>query len=154
MLYDLLLTADHQAMSALEAEHATAGADVDVLDSALAQRRRAVDVVAVVNVAAVDDDVSGLHPIGELIDDATSDRGRDHDPGDARPPERLDELVERGGAGGALVLERLHRTWIQVIDDTIVPVTHQPADDVRAHPAQPDHSELHGYSSATRLAAR
>ena len=55
------LAADHQAVAALQAGDAAAGADVDVVDgSARGEPRRAADVVAVVGVAAVDDDVAGL----------------------------------------------------------------------------------------------
>ena len=66
---DLVLAADHQAVAALEAEHAAAGADVDVVDALLAQLGRPVDVLAVVGVAAVDDDVARLHQLGQLLDD-------------------------------------------------------------------------------------
>jgi hypothetical protein len=48
MFHDSRVAADHQAVPALEAEHTAAGADIDVLDFALGQRRRAVDIVAVV----------------------------------------------------------------------------------------------------------
>ena len=41
-----------------------------------------------------------------------------------------------------LALQLLDRVRIDVIDDAVVSVTHQPADDVRPHPAQADHSEL------------
>jgi hypothetical protein len=52
---DLVLPADHQAKAALEPEHAAGGADVDEMDALRSERGRAVEVIAVVAVAAVDD---------------------------------------------------------------------------------------------------
>ena len=52
--------ADHQAVAALQAPHAAAGAAVDVVDLPAGGDLRAVDVVAVGGVAAVDDRVAGL----------------------------------------------------------------------------------------------
>ncbi len=47
-------------------------------------------------------------------------------------------------AGGALRLKRLDRVRVHVVDDDVVAVVHQPADQVGPHPAEPDHAELHG----------
>ena len=47
-----------------------------------------------------------------------------------------------GGAGRALALERRHRVGADVVDDALVPVAHQAAHDVRAHPAEADHAKL------------
>ncbi len=44
---------------------------------------------------------------------------------------------------GALGGERGDRVGVDVVDDALVAVAHQPADDVRAHPAEADHAELH-----------
>ena len=48
---------------------------------------------------------------------------------------------------------------VDVVDDALVAVAHQPANDVRAHPPEADHAELHGadpkpIASATRLRVR
>ena len=69
----VVLAADHQAVAALEAPDAAAGADVDVVDAALGQRGRARDVVAVVGVAAVDDDVARLEQRGQAVDGRLGD---------------------------------------------------------------------------------
>ena len=63
---DPVLAADHEAVAALEAEDAAARADVDVVHPARLELGGAVDVVAVVAVAAVDDDVAALEVPGEL----------------------------------------------------------------------------------------
>src|SRR5262249_2048808 len=135
---------DHQAVAALEAEYAAAGSDVDVFDATRHERRCAVDVVAVVAVAAVDDDVAAVHQLGELVHDSARDRRRDHHPGRAGGFQLLDELGERGCADGTFALELRHGGGIDVVDDALVPVPHQPPDDVGAHPAESDHSKLHG----------
>src|SRR5262249_38022012 len=53
----LALAADHQAVAALEAPDAAAGAHVDVVDAAPGELAGAGDVVVVVRVAAVDQGV-------------------------------------------------------------------------------------------------
>ena len=103
----LVGAADHQAVAALEAEDAAAGAAVDVVDPALGELAGAADVVAVVGVAAVDDRVAGLErsassltvlsvisPAGTITQAA---RG---------VVELGDEVVERVGAGRALAGQR------------------------------------------------
>ncbi len=65
-----------------------------------------------------------------------------------------DEVVERVGAGGALAGERGDRVRVDVVDDALVAVAHQAAHDVRAHPSESDHPELHRHRilSAVRQA--
>ena len=55
------IAADHHAISALETPDAAAGADVDIMDAALLQRLAAAYVVLPERIAAIDDDVAGLH---------------------------------------------------------------------------------------------
>ena len=98
---DVVLAADHEAEAALEAEHAAARADVDVVDALRAKRVGAVDVVAVVGVAAVDDDVALGEQRRELVERRLDDRGGHHDPDGARLAELGDEVVERGPDGVA-----------------------------------------------------
>ena len=38
--------------------------------------------------------------------------------------------------------ELLDGVGVDVVDDAVVAVAHQPADDVRAHPPEADHAEL------------
>ena len=58
--------ADHQAIAALEAPDAAAGADIDIAQALRLQPRRLVDGVVIVGIAAVDDDVAGLQQRGDL----------------------------------------------------------------------------------------
>src|SRR5262249_31713859 len=53
----LFLTADHQAIPAVQSPHAAARANVHVMDALPAQLLRAADVVDVVGVSAIDEDV-------------------------------------------------------------------------------------------------
>ena len=47
-------------------------------------------------------------------------------------------------ADRALAFELPHGLLVEVVDDAAVAVPHQPADEVGAHPPEPDHAELHG----------
>src|SRR4051794_37842861 len=138
-----VVAADHQAVAALEAEHAAARAHVDVVQALLAQRPRPDDVVAVVGVAAVDDGVVLVEQRDELVERRVDDRGRDHDADAPRLLELRDEVLHRLGAGRALALERGDRVGADVVDDAVVAAAHQPADHVGPHAPQSDHAHLH-----------
>src|SRR5438105_15921059 len=56
-IHDRFVAADHHAIAAIDPPDPAAGADVDVVDTALLQRVAAADVVLPECVAAVDDDV-------------------------------------------------------------------------------------------------
>src|SRR5213083_1844877 len=64
--YRFGVAADHHAIAALEAPHAAAGADVDVMDAAGLQRLGTSDVVLVERIAAVDNDVALFHQPAQL----------------------------------------------------------------------------------------
>ena len=55
-----------------------------------------------------------------------------------------DKFLQREAAGRTLTLELLDGIGIHIEDDTFVPVAHQTANDIGTHPAQTDHSQLHG----------
>ena len=139
----LRLAADHQAEAALEAEDPPAGTNVDEVDALRCERLGAVDVVAVVAVAAVDDDVVRLEHGCELVDDQAGDCGRHHHPDRARLVEFRDELFERGSADRAFAAQELHRVEVLVVDDALVAVTRQPPHEIGAHAAEADHPKLH-----------
>ena len=61
-----------------------------------------------------------------------------------------DEVLERARARRSLGVERRDGVGADVVDDAGVAVAHQPAHDVRAHPAQADHAELHAPSLYAR----
>jgi hypothetical protein len=143
--------ADHQAVAALEPPDTAARADVEVVDAARLERLGAVDVVAVVGVAAVDDRVAGLHQPGELVDGVLDVARRDHDPGVPGSVQLGDEVGERIGARGPLAGEPGDGIGADVVDHALVAVPHQPANHVRAHPAEADHPELHPRVSSRRF---
>ena len=64
--------------------------------------------------------------------------------------ERRDELLERARARRSLGHERRDGVGADVVDHAGVAVAHQAAHDVRAHPAQADHAELHAASLYAR----
>ena len=139
----VVFAADHEAEPALEPEHATARAAVDVVDALRLQPRRAIDVVAVVGVAAVDDDVAGLEVLLQLGDLAVDKCRRHHDPHRPRLRELADEVLDRRRARRAFGRERRHDIGAHVVPDAFVAVTHEATYEVRPHPAESDHAELH-----------
>ena len=52
---------DHHAVTALQAPHAAAGPNVDIVDASAFQLSRSTNVILEIGVAAVDDGVASLH---------------------------------------------------------------------------------------------
>ena len=137
------VAADHEAVAALETEHAAARPAVQVVDTAGLELLRAADVVGVVRVAAVDDRVPRLELVGEVLEDGLRDApGREHEPHRTRRVESRDELVHRLDSGAALRDERGDGRWIAVVADRAMPVSQQAARDVPSHPSEPDDAQL------------
>ena len=65
MLHDIALAADHHAIAALQAPHAAAGADIDVMDPLGVQLLGAANVVDVIGIAAVNQDVAATRDVAE-----------------------------------------------------------------------------------------
>ena len=150
----LCLAADHQAVAALEAEHAAARAHVEVAHSARRERLGSRYVVAVEGVAPVDDRVAALEDLGDLVDDASGDGRRDHDPDGARGVQRRRELGRGSRRGGALAGQLGHRVGVHVEHHALMAGAHEAAHDVRPHPAQSDHAELHRSAAFPHRRAR
>jgi hypothetical protein len=66
--------------------------------------------------------------------------GRQHDPDGARCGELGDHVPQVGGDDCPVLGECDTGLWVTVIDHAIMPGLHQPAHDVRTHPAEADHS--------------
>src|SRR5437870_306479 len=141
--HDVRLAADHEAVAALEPEHAAAGAAVHVVEPVAGEPARAIDVVAVVGVPAVDDGVTAREAGGNALERRIDDARRDHEPDDARLGELFDEGVQRRGAGRALAHESLYGGRRDVVHHAGVAPAEQATHHVRAHATQPDHADLH-----------
>ena len=156
-LHRLLVAADHHAVADLQAPHTAGRTDVDVVDPALGERRGAADIVVPVRVAAVDDRVALVEQVGELEHRLLGGVARGHHhPHCPRRVERGHELLERGHAGGAVLLRGAHRLRVEVEgDDLMVRVAMDAMDHVAAHLPKPDEAELHQrFSFPTRTASR
>ena len=95
MLNGVLLTADHHAVTALDAPDATARADVDVVNALLGQSSGATDVVFVVLVAAGDDHVAFVEMFGDGVDRVLGGVAtRNHDPDGPRCAYLADHVFE------------------------------------------------------------
>jgi len=129
-------TAEHHAVSAVDAPDAAAGADVDVVNALVFQRAGAADIILVIRVAAVDDGVAGLHETGELgYGLVGGGSGGDHDPGGARLGELRNEILHRRGAGCAFAGERADVGRVQIEHRALMTMAHQAAYHVSAHPS-------------------
>ncbi len=91
--------ADHQAVAALEAPDAAAGAHVDVVDALGGEFFGAADVVDVVGVAAVDEDVAGFEMRDDLGDGVVDGCGGDHEPDGAGFGEFAEQVFDGRGGG-------------------------------------------------------
>src|SRR5262249_26025800 len=94
--------ADHEAEAAVQPEHPSARADVDIVDALSLQLGGPVDVVAIIRVAAVDDDVAGLHDGRQPLYGVPGVGRRHHHPGGARWVELGHELVDAERSVGPL----------------------------------------------------
>ena len=82
----LSLTSNHQAKTTLETPHATAGPDVEVMNTSRLEFFGAPDVVDVVGIASIHDDVALLHLGAEAMQRVIDRRRGHHQP---RHPRRL-----------------------------------------------------------------
>jgi hypothetical protein len=139
----LVFAADHQAVAPVQAPHAAAGADVDVVDAGALEVLGPGDVVPVVGVPAVDHDVAGFEQRPQFVQRLGDDAGRHHDPDGPRRLQLADEVGQVIRALRAVGFQRLDRVGVDVVGHAAVAVAHEPADEVGAHPAEPDHPELH-----------
>jgi len=94
-LHDVGLSADHQAVAALEAPHTPARATVDVVEPACRNALRPLDVVPVVRVTSIDDHVPRRQIRYERFEGVVDRGGGHHEPHDARLGESARELAQR-----------------------------------------------------------
>jgi glucose-6-phosphate isomerase len=138
------IPADHEAEPSVQSEDAAARAAIDVVDVRRRELACSANVVAVVRVATVDDRIFGREDARERTNRLLRDlAGRHHDPRIAGRRQRRGELVERCGARGALRHEPVDGVDVHVVDDAVVPVSHEPPNDVGAHAPESDHAKLH-----------
>jgi hypothetical protein len=140
----LLLAADHEAVATLQAPHPAGGTAVHVVDLVRGELPGAGDVVAVVRVPAVDHHIIRVEQRNQLVKRGLHGRGRHHEPDRTRPVEFRRQIRKRARADHALGGEPLHGALGAGVSDAPVAVLHEPADQVCAHPAQPNHANLHG----------
>src|SRR5581483_10859128 len=154
MFEGLLRPTNHHAIASLQAPHAAAGADIDIVDLPFAKCLCSARVVFEIRVAAVDDDVAFVEARGEFIDSGFGCvTRRYHDPNCAWLVQLRDEIVERVRSSCAFASKLLHIVGAEVEDDAIMSTAHQATHHVRAHPTQTNHSKLHLTSSLVELCA-
>src|SRR5438477_11286320 len=82
---DFFEAANHHAVTAFQAPNAAAGANIHVVNAFFFELLRAADVIFKAGIAAVNDNVARLHPLGERSDSLLwrTSRGN-HEPSNAR----------------------------------------------------------------------
>ncbi len=112
-----------------------------MIDALLGEFLRTVDGVDVVAVAPIDHSVTRLKVLHDVVDHGGGDRSWHHHPDCTRPVELFDEVFDRIGANGhALVDQRGDACLVAVIDHAFDVGQCQPANEVRSHPSESDHS--------------
>src|SRR5262249_53461181 len=142
MLHGISWATDHHAIAALQTPHTATGADIDVADAASKQILRAANVVNVIRIASIDNNVVFIelgNQAGQCLIDTT--RGN-HQPHRAGLGKLGEKLVERMSRRGPFFAQSIRCRWIDVVDNALMSTFHEPANHVRAHPSQTDHSEL------------
>src|SRR5215831_7086346 len=148
---DVLLAANHHAVSAFEAPDPAARSDVNVMQAAPLERLSTADIVFPEGVAAIDDDIARCEQHAKLVDGAFRDlAGRQHQPDRARLAELAHELFEPASACGPFVGQYPDGLRLPVKYDRLVSMLHQPANDVAAHAPQSNDPDLHRVSSFER----
>ena len=131
------VTADHHAITTLQAPHAAGGADVDVFQAFLRQGLGTTDVVLIEGIAAVDDHVTGFQQLAQGFDGVF---GRcasgQHDPDRARLGQASHQCGQVGNAGCAFLGQGINERGVAVVDHSAMPVEHQAPCNVAAHAAQ------------------
>ena len=140
---------DHQRIAPIEAEHATAGTDVDVVDALFLQRPGTFDVVVVPRVAAIDQRVAGRQQRRECRDGVADVGSGHHQPDVSRRGESVDHLLRSTRSTCALALDGLHRGRIEIVGNTVVAGALQPPNHVGAHAPETNHRDLHVRKVAT-----
>ncbi len=103
----------------------------------------AMDVVAVVRIAAVDDYVPGFEQRHDITKRTVDGRGGNHQPDCPRSSHLLHHVVKRRGHGGACLPQTVNHQGLAAVDDALLAFQQQAPHHAGAHPAQSDHSDLH-----------
>src|ERR1035437_8009124 len=81
---DFTLSAYHQAVAAFKPKNPAARAAIDVMDVLRLERFGSQDIVAVIGIAAINDDISSLETQGQFFDKLAGHSGGKHEPDCAR----------------------------------------------------------------------
>ena len=145
MLHHLGRSADHEAVAALRAPDAAAGAHVAVLDALFSQLFGAANVVNVIRVSAVDQDVALAQQLLEGLNLLVHHARRNHQPHRLRRLELVHKVLERGALGRAkLGFDVGHRFRAHIEHHAAVTRLLEALDHIASHSSQSNQSNLHG----------
>ena len=143
LLDNLLLAADHHAVTSLQSPDAAARSHVHVVDSLRREFLGAPDIVNVIGIAAVDQNVLCLKMGQKIRDSFVHDRRGNHQPDRTRLRELSHKLRERGGANGFLLGQLRNRFRRPVENHALMAALEKPPRHVRAHSSKTNHADLH-----------
>src|SRR5271157_1599928 len=138
MLHDSFLTANHQAVAALETPNAAARSNIYVVNAFRFKFRSAPDIIMVVGIAAVDDNVTGSKE-WDYGSQRCIHRGCwHHQPDSAGCRKLTDEVSQRRCpfCDGSFFQKRLHGFRVAGITDNSMTCTNQPLRHEGAHAAE------------------
>jgi len=144
----LLRAPRHDAGAVKRALLAAADPGADVQQPAVGEGRGPPDCVDVAGIAAVDDHVTLLQQLGELLDHGVGPgAGLHHHDHPARPGQRLDKIRQAVGADelalvAVVVQELVSATGVPVVHDDLMAVTRQVAGQVGTHDSQAGDADL------------
>src|SRR5208337_2923492 len=141
-LDDLVLSANHHAVPALQAPHSAAGADIHIVDSR-GKFLRTPYIVNVVRITPVDEDVSRFELRQKIGDGLVDNRSRHHQPNRPWLGEFLYEICQRSRARRLILHQFVHSVRRPVEYHTVVSFIDKAPHHVGAHSSQTDHSKLH-----------
>src|SRR6266542_1738008 len=143
LLDNLLLAANHHAVTSLQSPDATTRSHVHVVDSRRREFLGAPDIVYVIGIAAVDQNVLCLKMGQKIRDSLVHDRRGNHQPDRPRFCELLYEVAQRGGANGLIFRQLRDRLRRSIEHHALMASIEKPPRHVRAHSSKTNHSDLH-----------
>src|SRR5438034_7346416 len=155
MLNNILFTANHQTIAALEAPTATACSAVHIVDTFRFEFGRTANIIVVVRIATVYDDVTGSKVRDNGLQRRIHRGSRHHQPDSAGRGKFADEVGQRCGSfcDDSSFEESLHGFRVTDVTNDRMTSPYQPLCHVGAHTASSDHSELHSVFLSWQLFA-
>ena len=128
------LASNHHAVTALQSPNATAGSDIDVVNSLCCEFLRAPNIVHVIGVAAVNECIARFEQRQKIGNGLVHHRGWNHQPDRTRLIQFLHEVGERRSTDGSFFGQVLDRFGNPIKDGASMAPFDESSNHVGAHP--------------------